>query len=495
MHRRRAKSVERVTIPFSRLHPGNDLAHAYLCEPERALGLFAHDYRDPRALAPLTQARTAVDLTEPLRTYNESVGGSVAGVEKLRDGFCVVSGQQVGLLYGPAYTTYKLFTVINLARVLEDELGVPVVPVFWVESEDHDWDEVNRFFWKGQRFRIDGAVAQGTAIADIEFDRAAAIDPFLEDVRAVLPDTETAQAAWDLVTPEASVARWHVRNLARLAPEVVYLEPRVLRDPMRPLAQRIAKESEALDKILARDTGFDRRLAPVAGSYLFDATKRRTRLARGAPVPEAWSTDVVSRVLVQNAALPVLAAVCGPSEIQYWSQLRAAHELFDVPMPAVMPRDGATLVEAGTAKAAAKLGIDLEDVVRGRSARAETSSKDPVAERLRALAVEAAQLRAGLDDGSLDLPPNTAKPFRKTVERMGGDLDKLATRLDDARAEAAGTGKRQYERILGDLLPRGGLQERTHSLFPYMARHGVSLARDLQQMFDPYEFGHTMVML
>ncbi|MDH3590577.1 MAG: bacillithiol biosynthesis BshC [Planctomycetota bacterium] len=480
--------MERLTIPYARLDPGNDVARAYLCEPERALALFARDYRDPAALESMLSSRAAPDLTDGLVEYNRAVGGSVEGAQRLRDGFCVVSGQQVGLLYGPAYTTYKLFTVQNLARALESALNVPVVPVFWVESEDHDWDEVNRFFWKGQRYRVDGDVVPGTPIADIEIDPG----PLLESLRGVL---DPAAEAWGLVEPETSVARWHVRNLARLAPDVVYLEPRLLREPMRPLAERIAAAADDIDGALARETGFERRLAPVAGSYLFDASGPRRRLERGAAVPDAWSTDVVSRVLVQNAALPVLAAVCGPAEISYWSQLRALHERFDIAMPAVVPRDAATLVEAGMVKDAAKLGLDIEEVVRGVAAPPAAGASDPVASRLRDLAAEAAGLFTALEGGSLDLPPNTEKPFRRTVQRLGDDLEKLAGRLDDARAEAAGAGKRRYERVLGELRPRDGLQERTHSLFPYLVRHGPGLAASLRDSFDPYEFGHYLVFL
>ena len=71
----------------------------------------------------------------------------------------------------------------------------------------------------------------------------------------------------------------------------------------------------------------ERTLAPPDGAYLFDSTGPRRRLARGAKVPERWSTDVVSRVLVQDAALPALAAVCGPGEIAYWAQLKGAQPL------------------------------------------------------------------------------------------------------------------------------------------------------------------------
>jgi uncharacterized protein YllA (UPF0747 family) len=481
--------VNLATIPYSRLDPGSDLARAYLVDPESVRHLFAYDYRDPHALRPLLEPRERPPVAELLTAYNKDVGGSVENAARLDDGFCVISGQQVGLLLGPAYTTYKLFTVINAARVLSAELDVDVVPVFWVESDDHDFDEVNRFFWKDQRFRIDAA-ATGHAVGRIEADAAA----FLEDVRAVVGEGD----AWDLVAPERNLARWHVRNLARLVDGsgVVFVEPGLLREAMRPLAERIAASTDAIDASLCADPGgFARRLKPPDGAYLFDARNGRRRLARGAALPQAWSTDVVSRVLLQNAAFPALMAVCGPAEISYWAQLRGAHFALGVPMPAVLPRDAATLVEGAIARDAAKLGLDLEDVVRGAAQLPEPDRGDPVAERLRRLAGEAAMLARALEDGTLDLPRNTDRPFRRTVSRLHGELERLAGRIDDARAEMAGAGKRRYERVLRELRPRGGLQERTHSLFPYLVRHGPDLARRLRDSFDPFEFGHYLVQL
>jgi len=477
------------TIPSSRLDPGNALARAYMVEPESCLARFAYDYRDPRALRPLLAAQDEVSrapLAGILRAYNEDVGGSAENAARIDEAFCVISGQQAGLLLGPAYTTYKLFTVINAARVLESELGVPVVPVFWVESEDHDWAEVNRFFWKDRRYRIEAEVAAGTPVSRIEVDAAALLD----ELRAELGD---GADTWDLVAPERNVARWHVRNLARLVEGcgVVFVEPSLLREPLRPWAERIAAAPEALDASLAGGA----RLEPPEGAYLFDATGPRARLARGAAVPERWSCDVVSRVLIQNAAFRVLSAVCGPSEIEYWSQLKGAHDALGVPMPAVLPRDGATLVEQGIAKDADRLGLDLEAVVRGVAEEPKPGGEDVVAARLRRLAGEAVGLTAALDDGSLDLPPNTERPFRRTVTRLGDDLAKLATRLDDAREEARGAGSRRYSRVMRELRPRGGLQERTHSLFPYLVRHGPGLARELRESFDPFEIGHYLVQL
>ena len=481
------------TIPWGRLDPGNPLARDYLTDPERVAQLFAVDYRDPAALRPLAEAQRARRrpvLGPALARYNAEIGGSERNAARLDDALCVISGQQVGLLYGPAYTTYKLFTVINAARVLSEELGEEVIPVFWIESEDHDWDEVNRFYWKGRRLRMEGSVPPGVPVSAVELDP----DSFLEQARAEVGEQDEA---WALVQPERGIARWHARNLARLVEGsgVVFLEPNLLREPMRPFAERAAAAPELIDVSLEKETGYPRQLTPPAKNYFFAAGPPRARLGRGASLPQDWSTDVASRVLVQNAAFPVLAAVCGPSEIHYWAQLKQAHEAFEVPMPAVLPRDAATLIDAGLVRDAAKLGLDLEQVVRGLSSEPDATASDPVADRLFKLGGEVGDLFAALDGGGLDLPPNTERPFRRTLERLGKDLDKLAGRIVDARAEAEGAGRRRYERILRELRPRGGLQERTHSLFPYLVRHGPDLARRLRESFDPYEFGHYLVQL
>lgn len=479
------------TLPYSRLDPGNALARDYCVDPERVLGLFAWDYRDPAAFAPLAKIQDAYErpqLGPMLAEYNRGVGGDAERAAKIDESLCVISGQQVGLLLGPAYTTYKLFTVINAARRLERELGRPVTPVFWVESEDHDWAEVDRFFWGGRRYRIESDVPVGTPVCEIDLDPSA----FLDSVREVLPpDGE----AWSLVEPESNIARWHVRNLARLVAGhgVVFMEPRLLREPMRPFAERIAASAEQIDAQLMSDTGYERALSAPDGAYLFDAGESRRRLSRGEDLPAAWSTDVVSRVLVQNAAFPALMAVCGPSEIRYWSQLRGVHELLGVPMPAVLPRDAATLIDKGAARDAAKLGLDLDAVVCGEAQLPDAEQSDPVAARLRSLATEAAQLFGAVDDGSLDLPPNTEKNFRRTVGRLEGDLGKLAHRLEDARAEADGAGRKRFDRVLEALRPRGGPQERTYSLFPYLLFHGPELATELMEAFDPFEIGHYLV--
>src|SRR5579872_2450236 len=54
----------------------------------------------------------------------------------------VISGQQVGLFSGPAYTIYKALTAARLAEDLNAN-GIAAVPIFWLATEDHDFAEVD----------------------------------------------------------------------------------------------------------------------------------------------------------------------------------------------------------------------------------------------------------------------------------------------------------------------------------------------------------------
>ena len=88
-------------------------------------------------------------LADALRTYNERLGASaasLANIARLRDGstLCVIGGQQAGFLGGPLYTVYKILSIVRLSSWLAEKLSVPVVPVFWLATEDHDFTEINR---------------------------------------------------------------------------------------------------------------------------------------------------------------------------------------------------------------------------------------------------------------------------------------------------------------------------------------------------------------
>src|SRR5690625_1562886 len=90
-------------------------------------------------------------LTDVLFTMNKSWDApqtTFDNIEKLKNNnsVVVIGGQQAGLLTGPLYTINKIISIIQFAKQKEKELGIPVIPVFWIAGEDHDFDEINHVF-------------------------------------------------------------------------------------------------------------------------------------------------------------------------------------------------------------------------------------------------------------------------------------------------------------------------------------------------------------
>jgi len=136
-----------ICIPHTELPGTSALFADYLYGFDRVARFYEHNPHDPEAMrqAAFSALRQMPDdrrqrLTAALRKTN---GESAALAQlELPDTVAIVTGQQVGLFSGPAYTIYKALTAAKLARQLTDS-GVRAVPVFWLATEDHDFDEIN----------------------------------------------------------------------------------------------------------------------------------------------------------------------------------------------------------------------------------------------------------------------------------------------------------------------------------------------------------------
>ena len=134
---------------------GAPVVRAYLDADPRALAFYTGHFADMDAyrakaaevdgrFARESRSRAAAALTVP-------PAGDANRLRRFVDegGYMVTTGQQPGLFGGPLYNLYKGITALRLARTLEARLGKPVLPVFWIASEDHDWAEANHTFLVG----------------------------------------------------------------------------------------------------------------------------------------------------------------------------------------------------------------------------------------------------------------------------------------------------------------------------------------------------------
>jgi uncharacterized protein YllA (UPF0747 family) len=461
---------------------------------------------------------TPRDLAEALAAEQAAHGGgkrAVAGARALAEGaLAVVAGQQPGLLGGPLYAAHKAAGAVAVAAALTERWKRPVVPVFWVASEDHDLDEANAAWLldakgslRSMRLPLAG---DGRSVRDVPLP-ASAVDGLLGELKSALPDTPRAAEAAAFATPPPApdLGSWFATLLARLFSDrgLVVVEPHVLSPWAGPVLARLARGTPQVSRALA-DAASRLRAAGAAPArpleadgpclFLRDGPRgpRRRPAARGPSdledlarrverEPHLASGDVVGRVFVQDALLPVAAVVGGPSELAYLSQVRAAHEALGVPFPAAAPRPSATWLDPRAEESVAAFGVPLADVLSGRvtspppSPGAEDEGAARLAGAARDLAAAAEQATSSKEAAALRA---ALRELEKAAAARSADAD-----------EREGRGRARWERALAILRPRGMPQERVLCAAALVARHGLEAVEAGLSSLDPAARAHQVV--
>jgi bacillithiol biosynthesis cysteine-adding enzyme BshC len=448
----------------------------------------------------------------------------------------IVTGQQAGLFGGPLYTLLKALTAIRLAERVTQEQGTPAVAVFWVEGEDHDWDEVRSCTV------LDGELLPHTIALPPRGDADAApvatvalpdaIRSTIVDLEAALPPTEFTAALVEqlqqIYQPGTGMAdacgRW-LETLLGPHGLVVY-------DASDPAAK------PAVCDLFAREiesSGETARLAATAGADLerlgyhaqvqahedspalfhLDGARRAIRregddltagderwtgaaladLARREPA--RFSPNVLLRPLVQDTIFPSICYVAGPNELAYLAQLRGVYERFGVPMPLMFPRATATLLDAGAVRFLNRYDVRLgslqpqdESVLNHLLAtqlppHVEASIQDAtqaVTDRMEAVI---AALPA--------VDPTLAGAARSTLGRMQHDLKNLHGKLIQAAKRRDDTLRRQFTHARRQAYPEGHAQERTVGFVSFLNQYGPALIDRLRESL-PLEMGKHWVI-
>jgi bacillithiol biosynthesis cysteine-adding enzyme BshC len=424
----------------------------------------------------------------------------------------VVTGQQVGLFSGPAYTIYKALTAVRIASRLTEQ-GIPAVPMFWLATEDHDVAEVNHTFVFGPDHRpiplsvsANGGSERpvgGIAIASPPVDRlreVLASFPYGEEVaeltRAAYPAGATFGAAFRALLQRLLAGRG-----------LLFVDPldESIRSLAAPLLEEAVRQDDSLHgKLLERGqeleaAGYHTQVhveAKTSLVFLLDG-ERRVALRRqngeyaskgksgdrkfsAAELigrAERLSPNALLRPVVQDYVLPTVAYVGGPAELAYLAQSQVLYRELLGRMPVMVSRGGFTLLDARTAKLMERYGLTVpaffhgEDTVREQVARtlvppALSQEFDQVrrtvsqsVERLRSdLAGFDATLAAAADKSSAKILYQLSKIEHKTARET-------LKRNERAVADAS------Y--MAGLIFPDKHLQERYYSILPFLARHGV----------------------
>ena len=499
----------------------------YIAGEGQAASFYAHGPLDFAAVLAERRAYSfpRQEVVPLLAEYNASLGAGAKclhNVEALRDPttFCVIGGQQVGFLGGPVYTAYKIMNVIRLAQRLQDELGVRVVPLLWLASEDHDFYEINFLHYvKG-----DGEIGRvsfswdkvGHPIARLEVHEGVQ-RAFAEYFDCLTPGPHR-ESVRTLFAPRGgeSYSTWHTRLWCDLFSQhgLVLVEPWVLRPAAGDFFRFALEHSQEIDARLEDvsrrllEAGYQPLLTAGQAGHLFALDDQGRRLRVGNPggcwsqvaecCPERLSTDAALRPLLADAMLPVLGDVLGAGEIAYQAMLKPLHELFGVPQPVLFPRKHYTVVGPHEAKLLRRYCITAEEVLTGRLRPAEAWQRIVTRSEAEPFAAARAAVREALSPLKPQVErvdPSLGRTWVGALTQCLRALDKLEERTERARLSQLGYARRHLRALTNLLLPKGRLQERMLPLPHFLSRHGMGFLDSVFPAGDLYDFSHCILML
>lgn len=533
-------------IPFAEVPQTSKILADYLHDFPRVAPFYGYDPFQPESYsraareAPVEEERRTA-VADVLAEQNQQFGGGAEtqeNIARLRCGqaLTVVTGQQVGLFGGPAYSVYKALTAISLARKLTAE-GIEAVPVFWLASEDHDLAEVNHATFLedgGQILALRDSVPLGkdTPVGHVSF--GSSIEDLRRQVAGLWPQ-ELADEPQVLLEGYAP-GRRYAEAFARLFHQLFSGLGLVVLDPLhptlhalsRPLFRRALSEAAKLRNLVRQrsleleQTGYHeqvrlkdnstlvfmmvngRRLpvrrrgngffVPGSGESSLEALHEQLECE-----PSRFSANVLLRPLMQDFLLPTVANVAGPNEIAYLAQAHVLYGELLSRMPVIVPRASATLVDQRAQRLLRKYSVGVTECFRGRvrlrALMAERMLPPRLLRRLQKTEARIASLLAETATEVNKLDPTLKNATDTSRRKMLYQFNKLRRKTARARAEREGILEKHLDILLNSLYPDRSLQERRLSFLNFVAREGRGLVPRLLEELQSPSRDHQVIFL
>ncbi|MDT0645269.1 bacillithiol biosynthesis cysteine-adding enzyme BshC [Zunongwangia sp. F260] len=491
------------------------------------IGNFRDQIEEKKASFSSEKRQVLVKVLEKQYDNVEISGATAENIKSLRDEntFTVTTGHQLNLFSGPLYFLYKIVSTINLTTILKEKHPeYNFVPVYWMATEDHDFEEINFFNLKGKKFKWNNAdkKAGKTAVG------------FL--------NTEGLQEVFNLFSAEIGVGKdaLFLKNLF----EKAYLQHDNLTEATRNLANELFKDyglvildaqekelkkqfipyakNELLEQVSHKSTSkslgelsnlgynvqvspreinlfyltedFRERILEREGNYFVhdreDIKWSREEILRELDEnPERFSPNVVMRPLYEEVILPNLCYIGGGGELSYWLELKEYFKAENVPFPMLLLRNSALIQTEKQRKKREKLDISNKELflkqheLINRKVRKISNIDIDFSPQKEQLVQQFQQM--------YDLAKKTDKTFlgavkAQEVKQLKG-LDHLEKRLLKAQKRKLKDEVTRIANLQNALFPNGALQERQTNFSEFYAEFGEQLIPALVEYLNPLE--------
>ncbi len=443
--------------------------------------------------------------------------------------FTVCTGHQLCLFTGPLYFIYKIITTINLAESLKKKYPeYNFVPIYWMASEDHDFEEIKSINLFGKNVSWENFDAKG-AVGKLNTH---SLSESIDELTVILGNSEHSKNLIQLFTDAylkqnnlANATRFLVNHLFKQYGLVILdgddaqlkqsfssiLEDDILNNTNFKLVEQTITE---LNKIGVKPQVVPRQIncfylnGNLRERIIFENSKyivqntgltftKEELLIELKRYPERFSPNVTTRPLYQQIILPNLAYIGGPGEIAYWLEYKAMFDYHKINFPVLIPRNFALLTDEKINLQIKKLGFEVSDIFKNtedlikefvaKNADTDLTLKGQE-EKITAIFNEIATKAIAVD---VTLKGSVEAELQKTLNA----LKNMETKILRSEKQKQETNINQIKKLKDKFLPEGVLQERYENFSPYYLKAGQSFIENLKEQFNPFDFEMLIIEL
>ncbi|MEW6193742.1 MAG: bacillithiol biosynthesis cysteine-adding enzyme BshC [Bacteroidota bacterium] len=485
-------------------------------------------------------------LTEIIKSQYSNTRYSkltLSNIELLKSNktIAVVTGQQLGIFGGPLYTIYKTITAIKLCNFLKEIYdGYQFVPVFWLEGDDHDYDEVRSTNILNNENNVlsikydDGQLEEINrgSIAELSFNQN--LDNTITDLTNGLRESEFKQSLLDLVKSIYQPGKTFLESFRELMITLFDEYGLIVFNPVDPAVKKLlvpiftqeitnyrnqtsflVERSAELEEIYHAQVkvkpinlfyidGSERiSLEPGENDYRLKGKRKKFSFeeitAELNNRPEKFSPNVLLRPICQDYLFPTAFYVGGPAEISYFAQVTPLYDIYKISQPFIYPRSSATIVERGVKSILEKYNVDYRDVFTTGDelvTKVISANSDFNIEKLFGDTNNSiGEIFADLNLKLTAIDKTLSDLNSKSKERIAQTLDFLKSKAIEAERRKHEATVRQLTKVQNVLFPNGNLQERELNLIYFLNKYGMDIIKWIFNELAINKFEHQILEL
>ncbi|MEO1097394.1 MAG: bacillithiol biosynthesis cysteine-adding enzyme BshC [Bacteroidota bacterium] len=447
------------------------------------------------------------------QTITDQVSTNLKSLSQ-NNSFTITTGHQLNLFTGPLYVIYKIVTVINTCKELKKKYpDSAFIPVYWMASEDHDFEEIDHFRFDAKKYRW--ATDQTGAVGRFE------LEGFQEFIDTVPGAPEFFKRAYKERSLASAVRSYMNHLFGDYGLVVIDADDRSLKslfkevikddlidhsafdlvngatEKINNLGYKTQVNSRAVNFFYLSDGLRERIEATDSGYEVLNSTIKLTKeeLLRAIDAePEKFSPNVILRPLYQEVILPNLAYVGGPSELAYWLQLKPIFDHYREQFPILMPRNFAMVVPKYIQKKFEKTNLTIEDLFKEKHALLAdivVSNADHKV-RLNGQVQEVIDMFYRIREQAAVIDSTLTAHVEAQQARTKHRLELIEKKFVRAEKRRQSEKVGQVEAVLDYLFPNGGLQERTDNFLNFYLENPQFIDQ-LITYFDPFDYRFYVV--